>query len=201
MIFAYHSVSNTTEQYDKALTYNPKTKAWGFRDFKYSAIGEIVLSNDLPIDSITMTIDEMIDGIDDALNQQNASQILLGDANGNLLFQKGYTEFGSNLDGYVITKAHHMEAPETLKRLLRIQFHIETGGDYPLTVKVGYGNNAESAMKWSSEYSLSLNDPNPPWVDVDITARYFAIKFGTKYNAQPFRVLGYTLYYQTRTVQ
>lgn len=100
-----------------------------------------------------------------------------------------------------------MDAPDRIKRLMRIQFHIETSGDYNLYCQVGTGWNAEtSQIKWTDKLYMNLKEPNPwynhhvaPFVDVDLSARYFQIRFGTEHNGEPFKILGYTLYYQLRS--
>ena len=155
----------------------------------------------MTIDSMTMLIDEAQDAIDNALFQQNSAVTFLGDGNGNLFIEQGYTDFRGDYEGYVVTKTHSMNSPELLKRLMRVQFHLETMGDYPFIVQIGYSTNAESNITWTTPKELNLSTSNPPWVDCDITARYFVVKFGTKYNAQPFRVIGYTLFYNDRGVQ
>lgn len=66
-------------------------------------------------------------------------------------------------------------------------------------VDIGTGWNSETTMsKWETR-TLNLKSPKPPFIDVDLSARYFQIRFGTKNNNEYFKILGYTLYYQTRS--
>ena len=78
-------------------------------------------------------------------------------------------------------------------------FHIETQNLYNLKVQIGTAWNAETEMTWSKPLYMDLHAPKPPWLDMDLTARYFAVRFGTTGNLEPFKILGYTLMYQTRS--
>lgn len=201
--FAFFSVnaSPTATQPDMAITYNPSTKAWSFRDFDMSAVGYHVLNESLTIDEIDAIIDSYDIEFDSNINSSEKQLLLGGCSNGCLYTMVTGADDRGDYEGYVITKTHHMNAPEVVKRLMRIQFHLEEMGDFPLMVQVGYGNNTEGVYKWTEPLKLNLQNPNPPWVDCDLTARYFKIRFGTTQNSQPFRIIGYTLYYQVRTMQ
>jgi len=150
--------------------------------------------------------------IDGALYTKESNVFLMGDQEGNFFINSGYADLshhniGGAYDAYVISKTHHMESPDMIKRLLRIQFHIETQGNYNLYVQVGYGWNAETEqMTWTDRQYLNLKNPVPwyshhvaPYIDVDLSARYFQLKFGTDGVNQPFKILGYTLFYQIRS--
>lgn len=70
---------------------------------------------------------------------------MIGDENGNLFLLYGNSDSRYDYEGYVVTKTHHMDAPDRIKRLMRIQFHIETApNDYDLYCQVGYSWNAET---------------------------------------------------------
>ena len=110
----------------------------------------------------------------------------MGDQEGNFFINGGYADYShgntsGDYDAYVISKTHHMDAPDKIKRLMRIQFHIETQGDYDLYIQVGYGWNAETEnMTWTDRKYLNLKNPVPwyshhvaPYIDVDLSARYF----------------------------
>ena len=67
------------------------------------------------------------------------------------------------------------------------------------------GDDNPSNITWTPKMYMNLKEPKPwenhpiePYVDLDISARYFRIKFGTEKNDQYFKILGYTLYYQIR---
>ena len=136
--------------------------------------------------------------------------IIAGDADGKIYKFEGYSDSRGGYDAYVITKTHHMDSPGRIKRLLRIQFHVETQGDYDMYVQVRPSWNAETPLEdidWEELPSYTLNFRNsktqqqvkPPYIDLDLSARYFQIKFGTAHNNEYFKVFGYTLYYQLRS--
>lgn len=215
IVFSFDSTLSSETNRDMAITYNTTTHTWSTREMYMTAIGQYNQTQDRVIDQINVPMDEMPNTmIDASIYLKDKIVTIMGDENGNLYRLEGYADSRRDYDGYVITKTHHMDDPGHLKRLLRIQFHIETEGNYPLVVQVGYGWNAESTMTWTDKMEMSLAKPIPnypnngeawrsqhiaPYVDVDITARYFQVRFGTPENSQPFKILGYTLYYQTRS--
>ena len=82
--------------------------------------------------------------IDSSLYLKDKIVTIIGDENGNIYYLAGYTDSRGDYEGYVITKTHHMDAPDRIKRLMRIQFHIETtSSDYDLYCQVGSFWNAE----------------------------------------------------------
>lgn len=67
------------------------------------------------------------------------------------------------------------------------------------------GDDIPGNVTWTDKMYMNLQRPVPwythhvaPYVDLDISARYFRIKFGTEGNNEYFKILGYTLYYQVR---
>jgi len=199
VIFVYDSVIAHDIEPDKALTYNTKTKQWSMRDIYMTAIGEYSQFNNKRIDDINIPFQEDHEIIDSAIYAKGKIITIAGDAEGNLYRLEGYRDSRGDYEGYVVSKVHHMETPEKIKRLLRVMFHIETQGKFNLKVQVGTAWNAETKMTWTEPLTMDLQSPKPPWVDVDLTARYFAIRFGTTGNSEPFKILGYTLMYQTRS--
>ena len=212
IIFAFDStqpidtVKGSGKNRDRAITYNLTTKTWSTREMYVTGIGQMAQAKDRIIDKVNVPMNSMTSEIiDSPLYLKNKTVTVCGDESGKLYRVSGYTDSRGDYDGYVITKTHHMEDPGHIKRLCRIQFHIEAAGNFPLYVSVGTGWNAESKMQWTRNLEMELGNPTPwyshhvaPFIDVDLSARYFQIRFGTKKNAQPFRVLGYTLYYQRR---
>ena len=198
VIFAFDSTVASGNNRDKAIIYNVETKVWSVRDLNMTTIGEYSQIFERYIDEINIPIDTMNIMIDSSTYSSKNTVTLAGDNSGKLYRLEGYSDSRGDYEGYVVTKTHHMEAPDKIKRLLRIQFHIETQGDYDLVVQVGTSWNSETSIKWDKKKTLNLLQPNPPFVDVDLSARYFVIRFGTLHNNEPFKVLGYTLYYQTR---
>lgn len=199
VVFAFDSTLSHDNNRDRAIVYNTSTKTWSVRDMNMTAMGEYSQVFDREIDTIDTAIDEMDDITDASAYLAKRILTFAGDGSGKLYRLEGYNDSRGDYEGYVITKTHHMEAPDKIKRLLRIQFHIETQGDYNLVVQVGTSWNSETLFTWSDKFTMGLKSPKPPFVDVDLSARYFAIRFGTVHNNEPFKVLGYTLYYQTRS--
>ena len=216
IIFAYNSNSDDVFNRNKAITYNTYTHAWSVRDMNVTALGDFCTNDDLVIDDLHNAEDEydmtkargMI--IDSYLYKKEDLVVLAGDENGKIYKLDGYDDSRGDYEGYVISKTHHMEDPGHIKRLLRIQFHVETQGDYDMFVQVRPSWSPETPKEdidWEELPSYRLNFRNsetqhhvePPFIDLDLSARYFQIRFGTTSNNEYFKVLGYTLYYQTRS--
>ena len=210
VIFAYID-STGGENRAKALVYNTQLNVWSVRDIGMTAIGDYTEITSLIIDEVQNTYNsqEMQQTVIDGDNDSTETIIVAGDASGKLYKFDGYDDSRGDYDGYVITKTHHMNEPGKIKRLLRIQFHVETQGDYDMYVQVRPSWSSETPLEqidWESLPSYSLRFRNtgtekqvtPPYVDLDLSARYFQIKFGTEHNNEYFKVLGYTLYYQLR---
>lgn len=201
-----------------AIVYNLRLKTWSVREVGMSAIGQIKISDDIRIDDVNEQYDDLDDMmIDAAIYAGATAYTAAGDNNGYLYILDGYTDTRSQsgYEGYVITKTHHMEEPGKIKRLMRIQFHIETAecGDndegHSLYCQIGTAWSPENRnsrdITWSEPLTLNLKKPVPwythhvvPYIDLDLTARYFMLRFGTTGNNTYFKVLGYTLYYQVR---
>lgn len=182
-----------------AITFNVPTKTWSKREMYITAIGKFCQTQDLVIDDVKVEIDSMDREIGANYDLKDKIITICGDEEGNVYRLYGQEDSRFNYYGYVTTKTHHMEDPGHIKRLLRIQFHIETRGDCNLVVDIGTGWNSETTMSEWETRTLNLSNPKPPFVDVDLSARYFQIRFGTKNNNEYFKILGYTLYYQTRS--
>jgi hypothetical protein len=147
-----------------------------------TAIGKYCSPKDKIIDEVNIPMDEVNNTmIDSAIYLKDKILTMIGDENGNLYLLDGYIDSRQDYEGYVITKTHHMDAPDRIKRLLRIQFHIETQGNYNLYCQVGTAWNAEqNILDWTDKLYMNLEKPNPwyshhiaPFVDVDLSARYF----------------------------
>ena len=202
--------------------YNLRYKTWSVRETGITAIGKIKLIKDAIINEIHTEMDDPSNNviIDSALYVGAKTYTIAGDKDGNLYMLDGYTDLRERYEengvpkgyeGYVISKTHHMEEPGKIKRLMRIQFHIETSGNTQnnLYCQVGTAwspeNTNEGDITWTEKKYLNLKRPIPsytnsvvPYIDVDLTARYFMLRFGTQGNDTYYKVLGYTLYYQVR---
>ena len=199
VLFTFDSQEAHGLSQDKAVTYNTRTKQWSMRDMNMTAIGQYSQFSDQVIDEVSSVIDDDKNIIDSAIYAKGKTLTIAGDNSGKVYKLGGYSDSRGDYEAYVITKVHHMENPSQVKRLLRVMFHIETQNLYNLKVQIGTAWNAETEMTWSKPLYMDLHAPKPPWLDMDLTARYFAVRFGTTGNLEPFKILGYTLMYQTRS--
>ena len=162
-----------------AITFNTLNKTWSKREMYITAIGKFCQNEDLIIDKVNTLIKDTNRPIDSNYNLKDKIITIRGDEEGNIYKLFGQEDSRYEYYGYVTSKTHHMEDPSHIKRLLRIQFHIETtSSDCPLVVEVGTSWNSETQMhKWETHnINLSRQDgdcPKPPFVDVDLSARYF----------------------------
>lgn len=198
----YQSKLASSKNRGIALTFNITTKTWAKREMYITAIGKFCQTKNRIIEEDHRIIGQVTrEQIDSSFGLKDKIINVCGDENGNLYRVEGTADVrdeDGKFYGYVVSKTHHMEDPGHIKRLLRIQFHIVTSPGSKLVVEVGTGWNSEAHMdKWET-HNLDLRSPKPPFVDVDLSARYFQIKFGTENNGEYFKILGYTLYYQTR---
>lgn len=144
--FSFYSTVNTGDNCDKAIIYNPSLRVWSTREMYMTAIGQYSLTQDRVIDAVNTPYNEMPNTmIDSSLYFKDKIVTIIGDENGNLYRLEGYIDSRRDYEGYAISKTHHMDAPDKIKRLLRIQFHIETQGDYDLYCQVGTSWNAETS--------------------------------------------------------
>lgn len=198
----YQSKLASSKNRGIALTFNITTKTWSKREMYATAIGKFCQTKNRIIEEDHRLIKDVTrEQIDSSFGLKDKIINVCGDEKGNLYRIEGTADVrdeDGKFYGYVVSKTHHMEDPGHIKRLLRIQFHIVTSPGSKLVVEVGTGWNSEAHMdKWET-HNLDLRSPKPPFVDVDLSARYFQIKFGTENNGEYFKILGYTLYYQTR---
>ena len=180
--FSFCSTTHNGDDCDKAIIYNTGQRVWSTREMYMTAIGRYCSPKDKIIDSVNIPMDEVNNTmIDSAIYLKDKILTMMGDKDGNLYLLDGYVDSRRDYEGYVITKTHHMDALDRIKRLLRIQFHIDTQGDYNLYCQVGTAWNAEqNILDWTDKLYMNLEKPNPwyshhiaPFVDVDLSARYF----------------------------
>lgn len=200
--FAFVSTSSPeidSKKYpDKIIAYNTDTKAWSFRDLPMTAFGYYNRKEEGTWDEDGETWDSDEAEWDSSINLANAPINLCGDANGNIFVLEDNNFNGAAIDSFLTSKLFDFDAPDRIKRLLRIQFMISREGPYNLPVYVGAAANVDEPIVWHGPYSMSLERTSPPWVDVDISARYLCIRLGTTGADEPFRLTGYILYYELR---
>lgn len=164
------------------------------------AYGYYELNDDLTIDLLDFPIDSWDSQIDSSTNLANSPINISGDAAGNLFILGGNSYDGADIDSYLVTKLFDCDNPGSIKRLLRVQLMISREGPYVLPVYVGTADNVDEPVQWNGPYNMSLDKTYPPWIDLDVSSRYFCLKFGTVLKEQPFKLTGYILYYQLRGV-
>ncbi|MBP2651353.1 MAG: hypothetical protein H6Q74_2178 [Firmicutes bacterium] len=196
--FSFVSIDSLDGYPDKALTFQPDIQAWSIRDLPMTAFVQYKRVESLTIDTMNFTIDSWNTEIDSSSNSANSPLTLCGDASGSVYQVTGNSFNDAAIDCYVTSKLFDFGDPFILKRLLRIQLATSREGDYGLPVYVGTADNVDEDIVWYGPYDFALAKTYPPWVDVDITARYLCIKLGTANAGEPFKVTGYTLYYQPR---
>jgi hypothetical protein len=198
LLFAFVSTTSPDGYPDKAISYNTDTKAWSIRDLPMTAFGYYNRKEEGTWDEDEETWDNDDTDWDSSINLANAPINLSGDANGNIFVLEGNSFNGAAIEGFLTSKLFDMDAPDKIKRLLRIQFMISREGPYNLAVHVGAAANVDEPVTWYGPYNMSLDRTYPPWVDVDISARYLCVRLGTVNKDEPFRLTGYVLYYELR---
>ena len=199
ILFAFTSINSTSHTNDMALVINYQTGAWSIRELPMTSFGEWTVSADAVWNDDEETWDEDNTMWDDSKNSTNAPVSLCGDASGYVYKMEGNSKDGSDLSCYAVGPLLDLEDSEHLKRLKRIQFQISREGDYYLDVYIGTADNVEDPIVWYGPYQMSLDSTSYPWIDPDLSARYFQIKLGTDKMNEPFELSGMVLYYDVRS--
>lgn len=196
--FVFVSTTSPDGLPDKAIVYNTDTKAWSIRDLPFTCFGYYNLVDDPIWDADEDTWDSDDTEWDDSRSLANAPINLAGDKNGYVYVFGGNSKDGEDLDCFVRTKLFDFKNPFQLKRAKRIQFMVSREGSYDLQVKVYTAANVDEDLVLASTKYMSLDKTTPPWIDIDVTARYMMFEFATLKKDQPFRITGYVIYYDTR---
>lgn len=196
--FPFVSIDSHNGLHDRAVVYNTDTKAWSWRDAPMLAYGYYYRNNELKIDDMNFTIDSWDEQIDSSVNLANSPVNLCGDANGVIFELRGNSFNGADIVSSLTSKLFDLDAPSQIKRLLRIQLMISREGPYNLPIYVGTADNVDEDVVFYGPYNMSLSKTYPPWVDMDISSRYFCIKLGTVLKDEPFTLSGYILHYELR---
>lgn len=195
-VFAFASINSEDGELDMALVYNTETKKWSIREMPMSAYGYCNLQQSMTYDIDDRTFDETNQSYDGTVKLANAPINICGDVNGVIYEFDGTSKDGADLSCYLTTKLFDFDVPSHLKRLMRIQLMVSREDDYDLNVYIGTADNVNEPVSWNGPYTLLLSRSVPPWIDVDLTARYFCVKFETTQKSQPFKLSGYTLWYE-----
>lgn len=196
--FSFSSVNSPNGYPDMAISYNTDTKAWSIKDMPMTAFGYFNRKDNPTWDAVMGSWDAAGDQWDSSINLQNAPINLCGDSNGSVYVFEGNSFNGAEIGSVLTSKLFDFGEPSKIKRLLRIQFMIRREGPFFLPVYVGATANVDEEIEWHGPYYMSLDKTAPPWVDVDISARYLCIRMGTTGADEPFRLTGYVMYYEFR---
>ena len=199
--FNFVSTTSPDGMPDKVLSYNCNTGAWAWRDMPMACFGYYNLV-DNPIWSMqdySWTDDQASSPWSTSKKLANAPINISGDANGYIYQFGGDSKDGANLSSFVQTKLFDFGNPVLVKQVTRLQLMIShEGTGCVLPVYVGVADNVEDDIVWSEAYNMSLDNATPPWIDLDVTGRYFTFKFGTTLANQPWKLTGYIISYQLR---
>ncbi len=197
--FPFVSIDSPDGYPDRAVVYNSDTKAWSWRDMPMLAFGYYQRSSDITIDDMEFVIDSWNEQIDSSVNLENSPINLCGDGNGVIYALEGNSQNGADIESTLTSKLLDLDDPGSVKRLLRVQLMISREGEgRMLPVEVGTCGNVEDPILWYGPYNMNLDVTYPPWIDLDLSGRYFAIRLGTKKKDEPFKLTGYILNYDVR---
>lgn len=196
--FTFTSINSTSHTNDYALIYNTDTKAWSIRELPMTAFGYYRMTTSDQWDNDYETWDSDTSKWDDARNITNAPLNLCADRNGYVYEFVGNSQDGADFGFSLETGLMALENPMILKRLKRIQFMVSREGEYSLTVTIGTAENVEEDVSWRDPVYMSLNKAGSPWVDVDVTGRYFIIRLSNSEKDQPVKLMGMILTYENR---
>jgi hypothetical protein len=205
--FTFTSINSPDGNPDMALVYNTDTKAWSIRELPMTSFGFWLSTTDESWDTDEDEWDADNSSWDDSKNTSNSPINLCGDANGYIYVFEGHSKDGADLACYLETGLIAFEDPTLLKRLKRIQFMVSREGGYGLDVQIGMCGNVEDDIVWYGAgnvegglpYQMSLDKTSPPWLDCDLTGRYFLVRMGTDLKNEPFELSGFIMYYEPRS--
>ena len=197
-VFSFTSINSTEHTNDMALVYNTETKAWSIRDLPMSAFGYWTKTTDDTIDSDEATIDSDDTVYDDAKDMTLAPANLCADSDGYVYQLSGHSKDGADMAFYLETGLIAFDEPILNKRLNRIQFMVSREGDYELKVEIGTTESIDEDVTWQATKYLSLDRAAKPWIDCDVTGRYFQVRLSNELADQPVRISGMVMYYTMR---
>lgn len=193
VVFAYPSLNATTP--NRALTYNYLTNAWAFRDFPFTS-GTAYLSQQTTTwaDAVGTWGTQTINW--DYRNFLTNSPIpIVGDAANKKIYQYDVNDDadGADISAFATTVFSDFGAPERVKRLLRVKPVCEKL-DVDMTVSIITADNSRGDS--TEQAALPYNPAEDEFVDVDYSARFFAIKYASAFKDQPFTISGWVVEYE-----
>jgi hypothetical protein len=198
--FVFASIESDDGTLDKAIVYNTDTKKWSIRDMPMTAFGYYNIQETTTYNDLTdVSFDEANFIFDTTTKLSNSPLNICGDSQGYIYKFDGTSKDGQDMGCSVVSKLFDLDNPGILKRLMRIQLMVSREEEYNLRVYVGTADNVDEPITWHGPYNMLLSQSKPPWVDVDLTSRYFCVKFETLGKNQPFKLTGYNLWYEERS--
>ena len=196
--FAFTSVNSLDQTNDMALVYNTETRAWSIRELPMTAFGYWTKTTDDSIDNDEGTIDSDDTTWDDSRDMQNAPTNLCADKNGYIYQFGGHDMDGADIAFSLESGLTALDEPTKLKRVKRIQLMVSREGPYNLRVEIGTAANVDEDVIWQQTRYMSLDRTTPPWIDCDVTGRYFAVRLSNDLKDQPVRISGLIYDYELR---
>lgn len=198
LYFGFTSINSVDHTNDMALVYNTDTKAWSIRELPMTGFGYWSKNTDDAWDNDEAAWDSDDTTWDDSRDLQNSPTNLCGDAAGYIYEFGGHSKDGADIAFSIESGLISFDEPTLLKRLKRIQFMVSREGDYNMTVEIGTADNVDEPVIWRQTRYMSLSRTTPPWVDCDVTGRFFAIRLSNDKANQPVRVSGIIAFHEMR---
>jgi hypothetical protein len=198
LYFGFTSINSVDHTNDMALIYNTDTKAWSIRELPMSGFGYWEKNTDDSWDNDEETWDSDETTWDDSRDLQNAPTNLCGDHNGYIYVFGGHSKDGGDIAFSVESGLIDLDDPTLLKRITRIQFMVSREGDYSMKVEIGTADNVDEPVVWQQTRYMSLSRTTPPWVDCDVTGRFFALRLSNDKADQPVKVYGIVVNFEMR---
>ena len=196
--FCYPDTSHSSP--NTAYIYNYVQRTWGKRDLPMSCAGHYWNTGTKTWADLTQPIYTYDIYWDKRTLVSESPLNLVGDTNGYVYKISDILDNadGYDIDGWLLSKLYDMGNSAIIKRLQRIQFLISREGSYNLSVSVYTSDNVNDTPVLNGPYSFSLKDTSSPFLDLDLSARYFQIKIETQLQGQPWSLEGMVLYYVPR---
>ncbi len=117
-------------------------------------------------------------------------KLVMANANGFVYSSEGNDADGGAWDGHRIEPVLHFGLPEHKKLLSEIWLGIVSGGNYSIDISWRGGDTVKEllAQSWASLGSISLNNPDPPLLYCEKSARFHQLKWGTDAKDEDYSV-------------
>lgn len=198
LYFGFTSINSEDHTNDMALIYNTDTKAWSIRELPMTRFGYWSKNTDDSWDNDEETWDSDDTTWDDSRDLQNSPTNLCGDKDGYIYQFGGQSKDGGDISFFLESGLMSLGEPTLNKRLKRIQFMVSREGDYSMKVEIGTADNVDEPVIWRQTKYMSLSRTTPPWIDCDVTGRFFALRLSNEKADQPVRISGIIAFHEMR---